>query len=103
MSLKRPTKNQLLRIINNRETLEDVAKHYKIGAKTLWRWRKYHGLLKGTVGVNHPGAKLNEEDVKLIHQLIAEGLHQDVIGKKFEVSQSVISEVHTYTSYRNVI
>ena len=53
-------------------------------------------------GSRHWKARLNEEDVRLINQLLAEGLSQAEIAKKFEVGRHIIHNIARGRSWRHV-
>lgn len=54
------------------------------------------------VGSAHPLAKLNEDDVSTIRQLLAQGTFQRDIAEMFGVSVSTISHIKTGTIWRHV-
>ena len=50
----------------------------------------------------HPKAKLTEDDVVLIKQLLNEGLSPPVIAEKFEVSRSMIWRIKAGMNWKHV-
>lgn len=54
------------------------------------------------IGSSHQRAKLDEEAVKLIRRLNAEGLGYRVISRKFEAGESTIRDVCTYRTWVHV-
>lgn len=54
-------------------------------------------------GSKHWKSVLTEDDVRLINMLLAEGLSQSEIAKKFEVKRQVIHNIATGRSWGHVV
>jgi hypothetical protein len=45
------------------------------------------------IGERHPGARLTDHEVELIHQLKADGLSHSEIASKFDAARSTVSDI----------
>lgn len=53
-------------------------------------------------GTRHGCAKLKESDIPTIRRMCQEGIHQRVIAKKYDVSQSQIAAINTGKTWKHV-
>ncbi len=78
-------------------TLEEISRKYRVHISTVGAWTKLYRMQK-----SRGPKKLTNHDVVLIRGLYADGMYQATIGEKFEISQSVVSNIVNYKSWKHV-
>lgn len=98
-----PEKIQVQHLCNIRNCVNPL--HLKLGNQTdNMKYRSESGRWKGTIGINHHDAVLNDEKVKLIkHDLLLNKYSENELAKKYNCSRGAICGIKRNKNWKHVI